>query len=174
MSPQFLSRTPSREDSDIFRLLLGIMDSARAPYCAMGGIAIDAHVAQSTSMDIDIVISAANSVALCMKAAEKGLKMERIDRQIYLTTPKSALRFQLRTDAPCQEFILRAGLKKVLGCDVRLARVEDILADKVRSAQDEFRDKTKRLQDIADISRIVKKHRELMQTLPDAVRKQVR
>ena len=80
---------------------------------------------------------------------------------------------QLQTDERYQDFVARATVKHVLGYDMRVARLEDVLQGKIWACQDASRRGSKRQKDLADISRIVETHPALAASLPESVRKRM-
>ena len=122
------------------------------------------------SLDLDIVIVASHLEKLCTKAGEAGLQIERFEHSINLSSQKSDLRIQLQTDARYQEFILRSQRKNVLGYEMMVATIEDVLKGKLWAYTDQTRRKSKRQKDLADIARLVETHPALLTYLPDAVR----
>jgi hypothetical protein len=82
----------------------------------------------------------------------------------------SDLRVQLQKDPRYQEFISRAQVHTVLGYEMSVARLEDVLAGKLWAYSDETRRGSKRQKDLADIMRLVETHPELRGLLPDRIR----
>ena len=74
------------------------------------------------------------------------------------------------TDSRYQEFLSRAELRTVLGYELRVAAVEEVLQGKLWAYQDESRRPSKRQKDLADIARLVEAQPELAERLPEAVR----
>jgi hypothetical protein len=155
---------------DVLRLLLDILEAARFPYCVIGGLAVNAYVEPVVSLDLDLVIVAPDVEKTCRIASEKGLKVEKYEHSINLSSPKSDLRIQLRTDPRFQEFIPRSSPRNVLGYRMNVASLEDILRGKIWAYLDESRRKSKRQKDLADISRLVERFPALVAQLPPSVR----
>jgi hypothetical protein len=107
---------------------------------------------------------------LCAKAVEAGFTIERFEHSINLSSPKSDLRVQLQTDARYQEFISRSQRKNVLGYELMVATMEDVLKGKLWAYVDQTKRKSKRQKDLADITRLVETYPELLMLLPDSVR----
>ena len=70
------------------------------------------------------------------------------------------MRIQLQTDSRYQEFIPRAKTHNVLGYDMKVADVKDVLEGKIWAYSDTERRMSKRQKDLADIFRIVELHSE--------------
>jgi len=160
-------------EADIVQILLDLLVETRSGYCVVGGLAVNAYVEPVVSLDMDIVVVAEQVERICEKAVEKGLQVERFPHSINLHSNRSELRVQLQTDARYQAFISRASEKRVLGYDMQVAHVEDVLQGKLWAYQDETRRKSKRQKDLADIARIIEAYPTLVSLLPDPVRRLV-
>ena len=90
-----------------------------------------------------------------------------------MTSAESDLRVQLQTDARYQAFLRRSERKNVLGRDLPVAAIEDVVQGKVWAYQDPERRPSKRQKDLADILRLIEAHPHLKQLLPDSVRTEV-
>lgn len=162
---QFLSSL-SNSHSDLLQILLDILSRTQAQYCVIDGLAVNAYVEPVVSLDIDLVAAVANIEAILRAAEEAGLKVERFAHSVNLSSSESDLRFQLQTDPRYQDFIARAQVKRVLGYDMIVAGVEDVLQGKVWAYQDPTRRKSKRQKDLADILRLIESYPELRSNLP--------
>ncbi|MCX5902576.1 MAG: hypothetical protein NTV89_03705 [Proteobacteria bacterium] len=170
MTAKDFIRAVSNGEEDIIQMLLDIIARAEMPYCIIGGLAVNAYADPVVSLDLDIVVVASHLETLCTKAREAGLQIERFEHRINLSSPKSDLRIQLLTGARYQEFIPRSQRKNVLGYEMMVATMEDVLKGKLWAYTDETRRKSKRQKDLADIARLVETHPDLSAHLPDTVR----
>lgn len=163
----------ARNEEDVVQVLLDIFSETRAPYCVVGGLAVNAYAEPVVSLDLDIVV-ASESVAEVVSAAEsRGFKAERFEHSINLTSRHSQLRIQFQTDARYEGFLGRSIQKDVLGYKMRVADAADVLQGKLWAYQDETRRKSKRQKDLADILRLVEAKPSLTELLPPEMRKQV-
>jgi hypothetical protein len=163
----------ARNEEDVVQVLLDIFSETHAPYCVVGGLAVNAYAEPVVSLDLAIVV-ASESVAEVVSAAEsRGFKAEQFEHSINLTSRRSQLRIQLQTDARYQEFIGRYKEDEVLGYKMQVADAADVLQGKVWAYQDEARRKSKRQKDLADILRLVEAKPRLTELLPPEMRKQV-
>ena len=160
-------------ETDIIQALLDILKQTDSLYCVVGGLSVNAYVEPVVSLDLDVVVVARNVELICDKALAQGFKVERFPHSINLSSDKSELRIQLQTDTRYQNFINRATKKNILGYDMQVAHVEDVLSGKIWAYQDETRRKSKRQKDLADIIRLVEEYPALMEKLPDSLRKLV-
>lgn len=157
--------------SDIIQVLLDIITRTGTPYCIIGGLAVNAYADPLVSLGVDVVVRTDHLEKIFEQAVALGLQTERFEHSISLSSSRSDLRIQLQTDARYQDFIPRARLRQVLGYEMRVAALEDVLQGKLWACLDETRRKSKRQKDLADIARLVETHPDLMPHLPDSVRK---
>jgi hypothetical protein len=170
MTAKDFIKAVSNGEADIIQLLLDIIAGIETPYCIIGGLAVNAYADPVVSLDLDIVVVARQLEELCAKAVEAGLQIERFEHSINLSSSKSDLRIQLQTDVRYQEFIPRSQRKHVLGYEMMVAAIEDVLKGKLWAYMDQTRRKSKRQKDLADITRLVETHPDLLTHLPDSVR----
>jgi hypothetical protein len=156
---------------DILQIFLDILSSTETDYCTVGGLAVNAYVEPVVSLDLDVVVEAGNIDKVCKTVAEKGLKVERFEHSVNLTSSKSDLRIQIQTDPRYQEFLARASSKEVLGYKMNVASVEDVLRGKVWAYSDEKRRMSKRQKDLADIIRLMEAYPSLVQNIPSSILK---
>jgi len=161
----------SNGEVDLIQVLLDILKQGNIAYCVIGGLAVNSYVEPVVSLDLDLVVIAKDIELVCQKAKEQDLKVERFAHSINLSSSKSDLRIQLQTDARYQDFIPGASEKKVLGYNIQVAQLKEVLHGKVWAYQDETRRKSKRQKDLADIARIIEADPELISSLPYPVLK---
>jgi len=152
---------------DIVELLLTLLERAKARYCVIGGLAVNAYADPVVSLDLDIVDGSESVGDLCDAATQAGIKIEESSNGVNLSSDKSSLRIQIQTDPRYQPFLDRAAPHTVLGYELRVAHVEDVLAGKVWAYLDPARRASKRQKDLADIMRLVETRPELRSKLPD-------
>ena len=169
---QFLNAVANGK-ADVLQIFLDALSEAGSSYCVIGGLAVNAYVEPVVSLDLDIVVTAKDMDAVCKQAQEKGLKVDRFEHRVNLTSEKSDLRIQLQTDRRYQEFIPRARQKEVMGYKMKVAALADVLRGKVWAYSDESRRRSKRQKDLADIMRLVEAYPELEDQLPSSIRKEL-
>ncbi len=147
---------------------LKLLNENRIDYCVIGGLGVNAYVEPVVSLDLDIVIVADSIEKLLMKA-DKFFEIERFPHSINLNTTKSDLRIQLQSDRRYQKFILGSAKMDVMGYDMKVAAVDDILKGKIWAYMDKERRKSKRQKDLADIFRIIEEYPELKKLIPDSM-----
>ncbi len=154
---------------DIVQQVIELLNSIEADYCVIGGLAVNAYVDPVVSLDLDIVV-VMDLIDKFIKEAEKKFKIEKFPHSINISSSKSDLRIQIQTDKRYQPFIQKASTKDVMGYNMKIASLEDILKGKVWAYSDEQRRKSKRQKDLADIYRIIETYPELKDLLPEEIK----
>lgn len=159
---------------DILELFLKILGETKSSYCIIGGLAVNAYVEPVVSLDLDIVVAMDDIEEVCKAAKRSGLRVEKFEHSVNLTSPKSDLRIQLQTDVRYQEFISRSRMKQILGYRMKVALMGDVLQGKVWAYMDERRRMSKRQKDLADIMRLVEVYPELERQIPNGIRRELK
>ena len=102
--------------------------------------------------------------------AEKSFTIKKFEHSLNLKSSKSGLRIQVQTDPRYQAFIIKAIIKNVMGYDMKVAAIEDILQGKIWAYSDQKKRKSKRQKDLADIFRLVESYPNLHDLLPDSIK----
>jgi len=170
MTKKEFFRAVSNAEEDVIQIFLDAISKANVDYCVIGGLAVNAYAEPVVSLDLDIVV-AINNIGTTCKAVEDYFKIERFAHSINLSSNKSDLRIQLQLDQRYQNFIARATIHSMLGYEMKVAIVEDVLNGKIWAYSDEQRRKSKRQKDLADIMRLIETHPHLTDQLPDSIRK---
>jgi hypothetical protein len=111
---------------------------------------------------------------VCKAAKRRGLRVEKFEHSVNLTSPKSDLRIQLQTDVRYQEFISRSRTKQIFGYRMKVAIMEDVLQGKIWAYMDEQRRKSKRQKDLADIMRLIEASPELERRIPSGIQRELK
>jgi hypothetical protein len=162
----------SNSSEDILQVLLDMLLQARAEYCIIGGLAVNAYVEPVVSLDLDIVVALSN-LKTVLDSAKKKFAVETFEHSVNLKSDKSDLRIQIQTDPRYEAFISRATQKQVMGYTLRVASVEDVLLGKTWAYSDGTRRKSKRQKDLSDISRIIEAYPALKKNMPPAIQELV-
>ena len=170
MTKKEFFKAVSNSEEDVIQIFLDALSTANVDYCVIGGLAVNAYAEPVVSLDLDIVV-AINDIETACKAVEVHFKIERFAHSVNLSSNKSDLRIQLQIDQRYQNFIARAAIHSVLGYDMKVAIVEDVLKGKIWAYSDEQRRKSKRQKDLADIIRLIETYPHLVDQLPDSIRK---
>ena len=137
-------------------------------FCVIGGQAVNAYAEPVVSLDLNLV--ATDQIAPLQALLEERFCVERFPHSVNVSTPGSDVRVQLQTDPRYAEFIDAAETRNVLGLDLPVARIEDVLQGKVWAADDAARRPSKRQKDLADIARILEQRPDLGAVVPPEIR----
>jgi hypothetical protein len=172
MTKKQFFNTISNGGDAILRHILDLLRKARADYCVVGGLAVNAYVEPVVSLDLDIVV-VTDALDSFLAMAEKTFKIKRYPHSINLKRRQSDLRIQLQLDQRYQDFISRAVRKKVLGQQMKVGSLEDVFQGKLWACSDKQRRMSKRQKDLADIYRLAEAYPRLKRMLPKLLKKQV-
>lgn len=154
---------------DVIQEFFDLLAELKIDYCLIGGLAVNAYAEPVVSMDLGLVI-ALDDVNKLLEKSSKKFKVEKFAHSINLTHPESDLRIQIQTDPSYQSFIANAKEMDVLGYNLKVANLQDVLRGKIWAYQDEERRKSKRQKDLADIMRLVETHQHLYELLPQEIK----
>lgn len=168
---EFMNRIAHAKD-DFLQEFLDILKKAKARFCAIGGLAVNAYAEPVVSLDLDIIILVDNLDDL-LAILRKKYSITKFPNSINISEPASDLRIQIQTDPRYQSFIGRAVQKDILGYKMPVAAIEDVLHGKIWAAMDETRRPSKRQKDLADILRLVEVREDLISIIPEVLRKKL-
>lgn len=151
--------------SDLLDRLIALLETHAVRYCVIGGQAVNAYVDPLVSLDLDLAVATADLPRVRALLAG-AFKVEDFAHSLNVSSADSALRVQFQTDARYAAFVDRAATRGVLGLDLPVAHVEDVLAGKVWAAQDPTRRPSKRQKDLADIARLLEAYPALRTAVP--------
>lgn len=154
---------------DIIQMILDLFAETGSRYCLIGGLAVNAYVEPVVSLDLDIVVAVEDLETVSKKAGERGFRIAHFQHSINLTNKASDLRIQIQTDPRYQDFIMNAETRDVLGYDMKVATLGDVLQGKIWAYMDKERRKSKRQKDLADILRIIEAYPDLREALPQSL-----
>ncbi len=170
MTKKEFFKAVSNGKEDVIQIFLDALSKVNVDYCVIGGLAVNAYAEPVVSLDLDIVV-AINEIRTVCNAVEGHFKIERFTHSVNLSSNKSDLRIQLQLDQRYQNFITRAKIHSVLGYEMKVAIIEDVVQGKIWAYSDEQRRKSKRQKDLADIMRLIETFPHLTDQLPDSIRK---
>jgi hypothetical protein len=169
MTGKTFFKTVTNGEIDIIQILLSLLEETGSDYCVIGGLAVNAYAEPVVSLDLDLVVVSDRIEAFYKSARSKGMKVQEFEYGFNLSVTGSDLRIQLQTDPRYQDFILRSKRREVLGYEMAVACLQDVLRGKIWAFSDETRRKSKRQKDLSDIMRLVETHPELKNELPPAI-----
>jgi hypothetical protein len=154
---------------DIVATLLALLNQTQTRYCVIGGLGVNAYADPVVSLDLDLVVVAGSVENLRRIAEAAGMQAEEFEHSLNLNRAGSDLRIQLQKDSRYQAFLSRAVMQNVLGYEMMVASLEDVLQGKIWAYSDLKRRKSKRQKDLADIMRLVETHPALAEKLPPEI-----
>ena len=143
------------------------------PWCLIGGLAVNCYVEPVYTVDVDVVVVAANLEQIGRELEAAGFRLKRFEHSMNAQRPISELNVPFTTDARYQDFGANASEREVLGVRIPVASMEDIIRGKVWAWQDEQRRSTKRKKDELDLMRIAEAHPALRRLIPAEIVKQL-
>jgi hypothetical protein len=96
-------------------------------------------------------------------------QVERLAHGLNVSLPGSDLRVQIQLDPRYGAFVESASARKVLGLELPVAHLENVLQGKVWAAGDDTRRGSKHQEDLADIARLLESHPVLRPRVPAAI-----
>ena len=143
------------------------------PWCLIGGLAVNCFVEPVYTVDVDVVVVAANLEQIGRELQAAGFRVKRFEHSVNAQRARSDLNVQFTTDSRYQDFLAGATQREVLGVAVPVASLEDIVRGKVWAWQDKQRRSTKRKKDELDLMRIGEAHLQLRRLIPAEIVKQL-
>lgn len=172
MTAKEFQRRVSRDESDFLDRFLALLRSASAPFCVIGGQAVNAYAEPLVSLDLDVVV-VASRLAELEAALGRQFKVQRFEHSLNLSDKGSDLRVQIQTDERYQAFLSRSRDCDVLGRRMPVASVDDVLQGKLWAYQDSGRRGSKRQKDLADIARLLEVQPQLTSRVPEEIRRRI-
>jgi len=142
------------------------------PWCLIGGLAVNCYVEPVYTVDVDLVVVAANLEQIGRELEAARFRVKRFEH-LNAQRPGSKLNVQFTTDVRYQDFLARATEREVLSRRIPVANLEDIVRGKVWAWQDEQRRSTKRKKDELDLIRIGEAYPQLRPLMPPQVVEQL-
>jgi hypothetical protein len=143
------------------------------PWCLIGGLAVNCYAEPVYTVDVDVVVVAANLEHIARELQAAGFRVKRFEHSVNAQRAGSELNVQFTTDDRYQDFLAGATQREVLGVAVPVASLEDIVRGKVWAWQDKQRRSTKRKKDELDLMRIGEAHWQLRRLIPAEIVKQL-
>jgi len=143
------------------------------PWCLIGGLAVNCYVEPVYTVDVDLVVVAANLPQIERGLETVGFKVTLFEPSTNAQRSGSKLNIQFTTDSRYQDFLANAAEREVLGLRIPVASLEDIVRGKVWAWQDEQRRSKKRKKDELDLMRIAEAYPQLRPLIPAEIVKEL-
>lgn len=161
-------KTVTMDHSNLLENLVALLRDRDIQFCVIGGQAVNAYVEPLVSLDLDLVV-AIHQIERVESLLEKQFTVKRFPHSLNISIPGSDVRVQVHTDARYASFLERASTRTVLGMELPVANVEDVLQGKVWAVSDTERRGSKRQKDLADIARILESYPNLRSKVPQEI-----
>jgi hypothetical protein len=158
--------------SSDFASLVRILNE-HGPWCLIGGLAVNCYVEPVFTLDADIIVVSAELEAIKSEMKSVGFSLEEFPHSLNAMMPGSDLRIQLSLDPRYQEFVKETETKRVLGEQVPVASLVNLVRGKLWAWNDAARRPTKRKKDELDLMRILEAYPELRGMMPTEISNQV-
>ena len=162
-------KTITMDQSNLLENLISLLNEQGIRFCVIGGQAVNAYVEPLVSLDLDLVV-AVEQLEQAEALFEPYFDLKRFPHSLNISMSGSDLRAQIQTDKRYSSFVERAVVRTVLGLELPVASLEDVLQGKIWAALDPERRGSKRQKDLADISRLLEKYPELRLKVPQEIR----
>lgn len=143
------------------------------PWCLIGGLAVNCYVEPVYTVDADIVAVIEQLDAIAEELRGAGFDVESFPHSLNARKGKGALNVQFTQDKRYQPFIARASEREVLGQNVPVAGVRDIVQGKVWAWSDPQPRLSKRKKDELDLIRLGETYPELRSAMPPEIAAQL-
>ncbi len=155
-----------------FAEVVVILDES-GPWCLIGGLAVNCYVEPVYTVDADIVVVSANLPSIQEKLMHAKFSTGSFEHSLNAQKEGSKLRLQFTTDDRYQPFIARSQRREVLGQDVPVAGLEDVVQGKVWAWNDAARRLSKRKKDELDLIRIGETYPQMRNLIPKEITGQI-
>jgi len=158
--------------SSDFALLVQILDR-HGPWCLVGGLAVNCYVEPVFTVDADIVVASAQLSAIQAELIAREFEVKEHEHSVNAQMKGSDLRIQFTVDQRYQKFLADTNVQRVLGENIPVASLENIVRGKVWAWSDPKRRLSKRKKDELDLIRIAEKYPEVRKLMPPAITNQL-
>lgn len=161
------------QGSSVFAEVIAVLEQAGTRYAVIGGLAVNAYVEPVFTADADLVIALNEIDRFTEALLGRGYTLERYAFSLNFRKAGSDLSLQISTDPVYQGFLDRAVKKSVLDVPASVASLRDLVEGKIRAWSDPERRLSKRAKDQSDLFRIAEHYPEMIELLPEKLRKEV-
>ena len=161
-------KTVTMDHSNLLENLIELLKKNKVRFCVIGGQAVNAYAEPLVSLDLDLAV-AVDQIEKVEALFEKHFVVKHFPHSLNVTIPDSDVRVQIQTDKRYGEFVQRAEMRSVLGMELPVASVEDVLQGKVWAALDSERRGSKRQKDLADIARLLENYPQYRSMVPQEI-----
>jgi hypothetical protein len=168
MKARTLWKTATLDHSNLLENLIELLKENDIRFCVIDGQAVNAYAEPLVSLDLDLVV-AVDQINKVETLFEQHFDVKRFPHSLNVTIPHSDVRVQIQTDKRYSSFLERASPRSILGMELPVASVEDVLQGKIWAALDSERRGSKRQKDLADIARILENYPQYRSHVPQEI-----
>jgi hypothetical protein len=161
-------KTIAMDRSNLLESLIELLKTHNVRFCVIGGQAVNAYVEPLVSLDLDLAV-AVDQIEQVESLLAERFAVKRFPHSLNASIPDSDVRVQIQTDARYGAFVKRASVRSVLGMDLPVASVEDVLQGKIWAALDSGHRGSKRQKDLADIARLIENYPQFRSQVPKEI-----
>jgi hypothetical protein len=165
-------KTVTMDHSNLLETLIDLLKKNEVRFCVIGGQAVNAYAEPLVSLDLDLAV-AVDQIDKVEVLFDKHFVVKRFPHSLNVTIPGSDVRVQIQTDERYGSFLERASIRSVLGMELPVASVEDVLQGKIWAALDSERRGSKRQKDLADIARLLENYPQYRSQVPREILKRL-
>ena len=160
------------DKSDLLEEVFALLREGWNPLLRHRRPAVNAYVEPLVSLDLDLAVAVAQ-IDQVRKLVEDRFHAEEFPHSLNISSPGSDLRVQIQTDPRYGDFVEHASVRDVLGLNLPVATIEDVIEGKIWAATDPTRRATKRRKDLLDIERILEAYPKLRDRVPNEILQQL-
>lgn len=161
-------KTVTMDHSNLLENLLAYLREHEIQFCVIGGQAVNAYVEPLVSLDLDLAV-AVHQIEQVKILFEKRFDVKQFPHSLNISIPGSDVRVQIQTDERYSTFLEGATVRSVLGMELPVVSIEDVLQGKIWAVLDPERRGSKRQKDLADIARILEAYPNLRTDVPQEI-----
>jgi hypothetical protein len=158
--------------SSDFAAVVAILNRRRA-WCLISGLAVNCYVEPVYTLDADLVVIASELPAIKGELVDAGFSVDEFPHSLNARMAKSDLRIQFSLDPRYQGFLSDTTVREVLGQQVPVASLTNVVRGKVWAWGDGGRRLSKRKKDELDLIRILEAYPESRELMPGEIKTQV-
>ena len=143
-------------------------------WCLIEGLAVNCYVEPVYTMDADMVVVSALLARIQNELSADGVQITEHLHSVNAQMKGSELRIQFTTDPRYQDFLADPETKTVLGREVPVASLANVVRGKVWAWHDPKRSLSKRKKDELDLIRIAERYPELRTLMPSEIVNQLK
>jgi hypothetical protein len=143
-------------------------------WCLVGGLAVNCYVEPVYTIDADMVVVSESLAKIQNELSAAGFEVTEHEHSVNAKMEGSELRIQFTTDPRYQDFLAETEPKTVLGQQVPVAKLANVVRGKVWAWSDPKRRLSKRKKDELDLIRIGERYPELRPLMPAEIAGQLK